>query len=154
MTEIIYILNPNHITFQTVPDHPDDIIRRISRQEYPLPADTAADDWIEVNDVLIIALTPTANHLNELTHRQREILNLILTGRSMSEVAFQLKIKPCTVEYHLGCARKTYQVTTRTELIAAYACDVEREKSAGVNLVVRTAKPTDVSGTNPPSVTY
>jgi DNA-binding NarL/FixJ family response regulator len=35
-----------------------------------------------------------------LTPRQREVLKLLATGRSMKEVAFALQIKPRTVAYH------------------------------------------------------
>jgi DNA-binding CsgD family transcriptional regulator len=35
-----------------------------------------------------------------LTLRQREVLQLLVAGRSMKEVAFALRIKPRTVAYH------------------------------------------------------
>ena len=36
----------------------------------------------------------------QLTLRQREVLQLLVAGRSMKEVAFALRIKPRTVAYH------------------------------------------------------
>jgi DNA-binding CsgD family transcriptional regulator len=46
------------------------------------------------------AITDQKNHLERLTIRQREILQMIAEGQNTKQIAAILKISPKTVEYH------------------------------------------------------
>jgi DNA-binding NarL/FixJ family response regulator len=53
---------------------------------------------------------------HELTHRQREVLQLFAEGRSAKEVATVLKISPRTAEFHKASIMKSLGIHTTAEL--------------------------------------
>lgn len=55
--------------------------------------------------------------LVSLTHRQREVLNLLLQGHTMKKVAANLKITPRTVAFHKYRIMSFLGVSTNAELI-------------------------------------
>lgn len=54
---------------------------------------------------------------NELSNREREVVNLLLEGKSNKLIASSLHITVNTVEFHLKNIYSKYQVSSRTELI-------------------------------------
>lgn len=62
---------------------------------------------------------PKAEHENELTPRQREIVNLIARGASDREIADKLQISPSTVHKHVQNALRRTKTKTRSHLTAA-----------------------------------
>ena len=54
---------------------------------------------------------------NELTARQREVLQLLAEGKSMKEVAALLHISPRTVEFHKYRIMELLRVKTNAELV-------------------------------------
>jgi DNA-binding NarL/FixJ family response regulator len=68
-------------------------------------------------DVLGAAARPERDPGSGLTPRQREILVLLVEGRSPKEIARVLDISHRTVEYHKYQAMETLGVTTNAELI-------------------------------------
>jgi DNA-binding NarL/FixJ family response regulator len=60
---------------------------------------------------------PSATRLRGLTPRQREILRLLVDGRSAKEIARLLDISHRTVEYHKYQAMETLGVKSNAELI-------------------------------------
>lgn len=137
MTKIIFIQDENHIRFTQDSKPLDQILDQITMQAYPLPEDTQAEDWIDVNGVLIIALSRIPKRFESLSGRQIEILTLVLSGLTREEIAEQLEIMPTTVDFHLNTIKTIYQVRTRNELIAEFARDRERERlDRGTKLTV------------------
>ena len=63
------------------------------------------------------AQRPERDPASGLTPRQREILRLLVDGRSAKEIARLLDISHRTVEYHKYQAMETLGVTTNAELI-------------------------------------
>ena len=55
--------------------------------------------------------------VRKLTLRQREILNLLVDGRTAKEIARRLNISPRTVEFHKYTMMDTLGMSTSTELI-------------------------------------
>lgn len=53
----------------------------------------------------------------QLTNRQREVLQLLADGRSMKEVAYILKVAPRTVAFHKYKIMERLRVRTNSELI-------------------------------------
>jgi DNA-binding NarL/FixJ family response regulator len=51
-----------------------------------------------------------------LTHRERQIVELVLAGRSNEEIAVALSTSRKTVEYHLSRLYERYGILTRVEL--------------------------------------
>jgi DNA-binding NarL/FixJ family response regulator len=54
---------------------------------------------------------------HELTLRQREVLQLLAEGRSMKEVAYQLKVTPRTVAFHKYTMMDQLELKSSAELI-------------------------------------
>lgn len=128
MTKIIFIRDENHIQFANDAKPRDRILDQITLQTYPLPEGTQAEDWIDVNGVLIIALSRIPKQFEALSERQIEIMALLLNGLTREEIAERLEIMPTTVDFHLNIAKNGYQVKTRNELIAQFAREQERER--------------------------
>jgi RNA polymerase sigma factor (sigma-70 family) len=53
--------------------------------------------------------------LNGLSARQREILELVVEGRSNAEIAKSLYLSESTIKQHLRAAYKLLEVSNRTE---------------------------------------
>ncbi len=54
---------------------------------------------------------------NEFSRREKEVVNLLLEGKSNKLIALSLQISESTVEFHLKNIYGKYQVNSRTELI-------------------------------------
>jgi len=57
------------------------------------------------------------NPLNDLSQRERQVVELLLEGKSNKQIAFALHITQNTVEFHLKNIYAKCQVRSRTELI-------------------------------------
>jgi DNA-binding NarL/FixJ family response regulator len=62
-------------------------------------------------------LHPPETPGDDLTSRQREVLQLLAEGRSMKEVASVLNLAPRTVAFHKYEMMKRLNVTSTAELI-------------------------------------
>ena len=54
---------------------------------------------------------------NHLTRRQKEVLQLLIEGRSMKEAAFILKLSPRTVAFHKYTMMEHLQIKSSAELV-------------------------------------
>lgn len=70
--------------------------------------------------LLVMSETPrpsqeTSNPLDELTQRERQILDLLATGRSNKEIGHQLRLREKTVKHHMTNILQKLQVRNRVE---------------------------------------
>ncbi|MBH3409342.1 LuxR C-terminal-related transcriptional regulator [Pseudomonas putida] len=63
----------------------------------------------------------SANELEQLTHRQHEVLRLIAQGKTNKEIARALDISPFTVRIHVSSLLKALNVTSRTAAAVKYS---------------------------------
>jgi DNA-binding NarL/FixJ family response regulator len=72
-----------------------------------------------VTEGLVEALMQPPEHApsEELTPRQREILQLIAEGRSMKEIASALNVTPSTVAFHKYRMMRQLRVSSTAELV-------------------------------------
>jgi len=59
----------------------------------------------------------TYKEKNTITHRQREILQLLAEGMSMKQVASEIDVKPGTVAFHKYRMMEILKVTSNAELL-------------------------------------
>ncbi len=57
------------------------------------------------------------DQMDRLSKREREVVELLLEGKSNKQIAFSLQITENTVEFHLKNIYSKYEVSSRTELI-------------------------------------
>ena len=55
----------------------------------------------------------------QLSGREKEVVNLLLQGKSNKQIALSLNISVRTVEFHLKNVYAKFQVSSRVELILA-----------------------------------
>jgi DNA-binding CsgD family transcriptional regulator len=63
------------------------------------------------------SLIEPGTHRNELTKRQREVLQLLAEGRSMKEAAAILDLTPRTVAFHKYKMMEQLHLKTSAELV-------------------------------------
>ncbi|KQQ66502.1 LuxR family transcriptional regulator [Pseudomonas sp. Leaf127] len=59
-----------------------------------------------------------------VTSRERQVLGLLLQGRTNKEIAEQLRISGYTVRDHVSSLLRKSQVKTRAQLLAQYMRDM------------------------------
>ena len=109
--------------FETVFTDAAGHVRSVRAQHLPLRrGDTIVGVLILAFRARYLASEPLASGLElhpRLTPRQREILDLIATGLSTSEIADSLSLSPETVRNHLRSVFRELHAHTRVEAIAA-----------------------------------
>jgi len=72
----------------------------------------------EAARVLIQATRPSKQPVDELTEREKEVLNLVVQGQSNQQIADALVISITTVKSHISSILAKFQVSSRSEAIA------------------------------------
>lgn len=72
----------------------------------------------EATRVLVQATRPTMQPANDLTEREREVLNLVVQGNSNQQIAETLVISLATVKAHISSILSKLQLSSRAEAIA------------------------------------
>ncbi len=72
----------------------------------------------EAARVLVQATRPTTQPSSGLTEREREVLSLVVQGRSNQQIADALVVSLATVKAHISSILGKLQVSSRTEAIA------------------------------------
>lgn len=74
----------------------------------------------------------TASLLEELTDKQREVLDLLVLHKTSKQIARDLDISPHTVDQRITAARRKFGVETRGELAAAYMAAQARSADTAI----------------------
>jgi DNA-binding NarL/FixJ family response regulator len=99
------------------------VLKHAAPQELLLALQVAAQGGIYISREMAAEVLGAPGHRAErdpasgLTPRQREIVRLLVDGRSAKEIAKLLDISHRTVEYHKYQAMETLGVTSNAELI-------------------------------------
>jgi LuxR family transcriptional regulator len=64
-----------------------------------------------------MAALPPPQALNNLSDRQREVLEWVGDGKTIADIALVMGLKPATVEKHMRNARDALQVETTAQAV-------------------------------------
>lgn len=97
-----------YLTKEEAPEIIVDAIRGIARGE---------KGWVSRRAVAKMAVWPSQNNqtAQDITPREREVLQLVATGKTNQEIAAALSISEKTVEKHVGAILSKLNVTSRVE---------------------------------------
>jgi DNA-binding CsgD family transcriptional regulator len=84
----------------------------------------------------------------QLSKREKEVLKLVLQGKSNKQIALSLDISVRTVEFHLKNIYAKFQVSSRIELLLklGYGTDVTKIEKLGYSTVERREENTENGG--------
>lgn len=85
---------------------------------------------------------------SQFSEREKEVIGLLLQGKSNKQIALSLGISASTVEYHLKNVYKKLQVNSRTEAVLRLGKSIGNDTSGelGKSIVEINGEPTDNSG--------
>jgi DNA-binding CsgD family transcriptional regulator len=86
-------------------------------------------------------------HPTQFSEREKQVIELLIQGKSNKQIALALGVSPRTVEYHLSNIYAKLGVTSRTEA-ALQLSKMDLRESTGIHLRESTAPATDESGDN------
>src|SRR5574339_444770 len=85
----------------------------------------------------------------QLSKREKEVLNLVLQGKSNKQIALSLDISVRTVEFHLKNIYAKFQVTSRIELLLKLGHAMQIEELGYSTVDRRGEKTENGEGFNP-----
>jgi DNA-binding CsgD family transcriptional regulator len=85
---------------------------------------------------------------NQFSEREKEVIRLLLQGKSNKQIALLLGISASTVEYHLKNVYKKLQVNSRTEAVLRLGKSIGNDTSSelGKSTVEISGEPADNGG--------
>ena len=121
MTKILFILDGNSFLFQECTDQPEQILKAIQTENYPLPFRSVSVNCMILNTLVVAGLRSLPQLTVTLTGQQVKVLDYLIQGLTVSQIAVAMTLSPETIKYHIENARIRMQVETRSELIAQYS---------------------------------
>jgi DNA-binding NarL/FixJ family response regulator len=73
-----------------------------------------------------------STHLQTFTKRELEVIQLLIQGKSTSQIALHLGVCPRAVELHLTHIYEKLGVCSRTEAVIHLIHSPEKEKDSGI----------------------
>jgi len=85
---------------------------------------------------------------SQFSEREKEVIGLLLQGKSNKQIALSLGISASTIEYHLKNVYKKLQVNSRTEAVLRLGKSIGNDTSGklGKSIVEINGEPTDNGG--------
>jgi DNA-binding NarL/FixJ family response regulator len=102
--------------------HPDDLtaaLNMVVNGAVYVPAAVASTASLALEGQVLTTKPPKNSPADMLTPRQREVLELLLEGRSNKEIARALNLGEGTVKIHMAALFRTFGVNTRAAAAAA-----------------------------------
>ena len=121
MTQIIYILDGKNLLINEADDSIEKINTKIRNGEWRYPFRFDTPKTFQIDEILVVSGSSKKNRTTSLTSQQTKIVERLMRGESVGQIALALGISPDTVNYHIDKAKRKFNVETRNELIAAYS---------------------------------
>ena len=132
MTKILFILDGDSYLFQEHSDSADQLMKRIQSGAFQLPFNSDPLEVSVINGLVVARLRHRKRLSDYLTSQQTVVLDYLIQGLTVNQIAVEMTLSPETVKYHIENAKIRLQVSTRNELIACFS----REKSERLNDVL------------------
>lgn len=129
MTRILFIPAADVLLWLESPDPPEELVHSVACGRWQPPAGLRAPAeglnayWQEGPPGLVIVTTRALRGLSappppRLKGRRREILRMVLEGKTTGQIALRLKLHPRTVYAHIAALKAEFGAATRAELAA------------------------------------
>ena len=96
------------------------ISKNSTEQEFINAIETVAAGKQFIEQDLLAPLVAFNSSIESLTKRERDVLELLLSGKSNSEIAIELHIEKCVVENYLSRIYAKTECTSRAELCTKF----------------------------------
>ncbi len=121
MTQIIYILDGKNLLISEAEGTIEDINIKIGNGEWRFPFRFDTPQIFQIEEILVVSGSSKKSRTPSLTSQQTKIVERLIQGESVGQIALALRISPDTVNYHIDNAKRKFNVETRNELIAKYS---------------------------------
>jgi|GEM_PF-2458647 len=122
MTRVVYLPNPHTITIFDSAEAADGLAERLRSGEWalPMPAPDGMDVQVLQFDetILVIGKTNMPSASRRLTTRQAQVLDGIMQGMTIQQIALLLRISPRTASYHASQLKQRLGADTLAQAVA------------------------------------
>jgi len=122
MTRVVYLPNPHTITIFESAEAADGLAERLRSGEWalPMPAPDGMDVQVLQFDetILVIGKTNMPSASRRLTTRQAQVLDGIMQGMTIQQIALLLRISPRTASYHASQLKQRLGADTLAQAVA------------------------------------
>ncbi len=117
MTNIIIAVDKETYIHTHCEKSPDEIRREIELGAFPFPVAMIDPTAVRLQNYLLIAEREARPMLS---HKQKEVLELLSYGASETEIGRSMNLTHSGVRYHVEKLKELFHVSTREELITVY----------------------------------
>lgn len=122
MTRVVYLPNPHTTTIFESAEADDDLAERLRSGEWALPMPEPDVGEIQVmqfgDTILVIGKTDQSAANRRLTPRQAQVLDGIMQGLTIQQIALLLRISPRTASYHASQLKQRLGADTLAQAVA------------------------------------
>lgn len=118
MTKILFILDANSFLLSETDLKPAELERRLKTEQYELPFFAAVERVVLLEEIAVVALRSLEPPLMRLTEQQRKVVEHLIRGLTVDQIALSMMLSRETVNFHIANAKNRLNLNTRNELIA------------------------------------
>ena len=137
MTRILFILDGSNFLFGENDADPVQMLSDIRNGVFALPFRSDPVKCVEIEGWVVVGLRSRQSMIGYLTQQEINVLELLIRGKTVNQIAVALTLSPETIKYHIEGAKIRMQVETRNELIALYCREKENIQNTPFPLELR-----------------
>lgn len=122
MTRVIYLPDQHTMTIIDVPEPAASLAEALRNGLWPLPVPqpetTDFQVMLQAETVVVIVQPAPSASRKRLTPRQAQVLEGIMQGASIQQIALRLHISPRTVSYHASQVKQRLGADTLAQAVA------------------------------------
>lgn len=118
MTKILFILDAGSFLFSETDLEPAELERRLKSEQFELPFFAAVERVVPLDEIVVVTLRSLDPPLKRLTEQQRKVVEHLIRGLTVDQIALSMMLSRETVNFHIANAKNRLNLNTRNELIA------------------------------------